>query len=424
MGNSYGSTAVEKEGGSAAAGQANLPPPLPYVEAAGISPEELAVFRLQYQAFRAGQASGAKGELAQIAAAPHTSSVSLPAGGASLDASQDPQAARPSRKVAVLGCGAFGTAMATVVARNGHNVWIYGRDPESCRLLNETRHNPKYLKEFELPSCVTATSDLAEALADTQFVFLALPAQQLPAFLKEHRDLIPNGAVLVSTAKGLYVKTKQLLSDAIFEAIDRPKQPFAILSGPSFAQEIMIGHPTTVVVASEKMYDAVSVQRLMSSLTFRVYTTQDLVGVELGGALKNPLAVGAGVIEGLGFGINTMSAYITRSCKELTQLVVAMGGKPETVAGLSGVGDLMLTAFGNLSRNRTCGIRLAKGEALQDILRDATVEGVPTAEVAVHFANACGLELPIFRVVQKVIDGRMLARDAGRELMGRPLGVE
>jgi len=162
----------------------------------------------------------------------------------------------------------------------------------------------------------------------------------------------------------------------------------------------------------------------MSSTKFRVFTSQDVIGVELGGALKNPLAVGAGIIEGLGYGINTMSAYITRSTQELQALIVAMGGRPETAAGLSGVGDLMLTAFGSLSRNRTCGMRLAKGETLEHICQGSTVEGVPTASVAVFFADQCGLDVPIFRAVDKLISGKLRPDRVGEELMSLPLTTE
>ena len=178
----------------------------------------------------------------------------------------------------------------------------------------------------------------------------------------------------------------------------------SFLSGPSFAVEIMQNMPTAVVVAARLLYHAVTIQRALSSLTFRIYSSQDLVGVQLGGALKNPLAVGAGMIEGAGFGINTLAAYVTRSSNELRSLCMAMGGDPDTITGLSGVGDLMLTAFGSLSRNRTLGQRLMKGEKLEDLLKENTVEGVPTAEVAVIYSKKCGLDTPIFDAIQKNIN--------------------
>jgi glycerol-3-phosphate dehydrogenase (NAD+) len=242
--------------------------------------------------------------------------------------------------------------------------------------------------------------------------------------VRENKHLIPPHVVFCSTAKGLYLETESLLSTATLQAFGRD-QPYAILSGPSFAKEIVTEQPTSVVVASKKLADAVMIQRVMSSTTFRIYASQDTVGVELGGALKNPLAIGAGMIEGLGFGINTQCAYVTRSCAELTALSVAMGGRPETIAGLAGVGDLMLTAFGSLSRNRSCGIRLVKGEAVKDILASSTVEGVPTAKVAVAFAERCNLHLPIFRTVANILDGKLKASEfLMSSMMTRPLTME
>lgn len=376
-----------------------------------ISIEELNLFRMQYQAFRTGKAAGAKGEI-------HDSYVTH------LAASSACEPEKPVTGVTVLGAGAYGTAMATVIARNGHQVKLYARDEEQVRTVNETRRNPKYLCEFDLPAGIRATSSLQDALEDAELVYLALPAQKVPQFLKDNKDLIKPTTILVNTAKGLYLETRQLLSDAVYEALDRERQPLVLLSGPSFAKEIMEGHPTTVVCASQKLYHAVRIQKLMSSAKFKVFTSQDVIGVELGGALKNPLAVGAGIIEGLGFGINTMTAYITRATNELTSLIVAMGGQPQTASGLSGVGDLMLTAFGSLSRNRTCGMRLAKGETLKQICNDTTVEGVPTAQVAVYFADQCGLDVPIFRTVEKMIAGKLKPERAAEELMTLPLTTE
>mmetsp|Transcript_19851 Transcript_19851/g.35940 ORF Transcript_19851/g.35940 Transcript_19851/m.35940 type:complete len:272 (-) Transcript_19851:319-1134(-) len=243
----------------------------------------------------------------------------------------------------------------------------------------------------------------------------ALPAQKSPDFFKEHKDVIPDTVLICSTAKGLYLRSKCLLSEAILgpDGLGR-EQPLAFLSGPSFAVQIMQETPTAVVVGAKFMPHAVAIQRWLSSMSFRVYTTQDTVGVELGGALKNPLAVGAGMIEGMGMGINTMAAMVTRATKELMKLCTAMGGKAETISGLAGIGDLMLTAFGDLSRNRTCGMRIIQGEKLEDILATTTVEGVPTAEVAMHFGQLCGLEdeLPIFTAVAGILAGTMKPEEA------------
>eukprot|EP00927_Polykrikos_kofoidii_P005258 TRINITY_DN12095_c0_g3_i1.p1 TRINITY_DN12095_c0_g3~~TRINITY_DN12095_c0_g3_i1.p1 ORF type:complete len:377 (+),score=50.69 TRINITY_DN12095_c0_g3_i1:165-1133(+) len=321
--------------------------------------------------------------------------------------------------------GAFGTAMAVLAARNGHEVCAFVRKAEQRDAINTEHKNPgaKGLEDFELSGNIVAVSTVAEAVTGATIIMHALPAQVTPAFIREHRSVIPPTAIFCSTCKGLYLANNCFLSDAIHEAFDR-KQAFAILSGPSFAKQILQGHPTAVVVASSLLYHAVSVQRALSGTTFRIYASQDVTGVELGGALKNPLAIGAGMIEGGGLGINTMAAYLTRACRELKMLCGAMGGKPETISGLSGIGDLMLTAFGELSRNRTCGIRLSKGEKIEDICKTTTVEGVPTARVAINFARKCNLELPIFEVVAGILDGTVKPEDAPNLLMSRPLHIE
>lgn len=328
-------------------------------------------------------------------------------------------------KIGVLGAGAFGTSMAMTAARRGHQVTLWARDAQQVQSIQETRRNPKYgLQDFELPDNLQATNSLEDACKDATILILALPAQRIPGFLKDHLDCIDPKTILCNTAKGLYVPTQQLLSDAILEAIGRSDQPFCVLSGPSFAIEIMQNMPTAVVVASKLLYHAVTVQRALSSLTFRVYSSQDLVGVQLGGALKNPLAIGAGMIEGSGFGINTLAAYVTRSSNELRALCVAMGGDTDTITGLSGIGDLMLTAFGSLSRNRTLGQKLMQGAKLEDLTREKTVEGVPTAEVAVVYARKCGLETPFFDAIHKLLSGEVNPKEAHMLLMNRPLKSE
>lgn len=326
-------------------------------------------------------------------------------------------------KVAVLAAGAFGMAMATIAARRGHGVVIYAREADTVNAINTTRHNPKVFPSHELLLQISATTSVVDATRDAKIVIVCLPAQLTPDFLARYKDAIPSDALLVVTCKGLYLKTKQLLSVPILEALDRD-QPLCFLSGPSFAQELMDNAPTAVVVASTYLYHAVYVQRALSTVNFRIYSSQDIIGVQLGGALKNPLAIGAGMIEGAGFGINTLAAYVTRSSLELQKLCVAMGGQPITISGLSGIGDLMLTAFGSLSRNRSCGLRIIKGERVEDILKETTVEGVPTAEVAVHFAEQCGLDLPIFRAVNATLKGKIKREDLQDLLMNRPLKSE
>eukprot|EP00536_Pseudo-nitzschia_multiseries_P011563 jgi/Psemu1/206208/e_gw1.402.29.1 len=231
--------------------------------------------------------------------------------------------------------------------------------------------------------------------------------------------------LLVSTAKGLYLLTKQLVGHAILDALQRASQPMCFLSGPSFAEEIVRGDPTSIVIASDRLYLASKMQRVMSNDThFRVYTSDDPIGVQLGGALKNPLAVGAGMIAGLGFGSNTLSAMVTRASRELCDLVIAMGGQARTVDGLSGIGDMMLTCYSSQSRNQRCGQRLVRGESVEDIQKEFTVEGVPTADVAVEYADMCGLECPIFRMVHALIHKQITPDEAFSQLMSQRLRSE
>jgi len=330
-------------------------------------------------------------------------------------------------KIAVIGSGQFGTALASCAARNGHDVVLYARNEQVVESINEHHRNPRYLCDFELANNIRATSSVEEAISGAALLILCLPAQTIPDWLESMRHLIGSDTVICNTAKGLYLKDSTLLSSACSKALGEDKcsvQPYTVLSGPSFAKEIMHNQPTAVVVASKQHEHAVAVQKLLTTALFRCYTSHDIVGVELGGALKNPLAIGAGVIEGLGMGINTMAAYVTRSSTELQMLCQAMGGLPETISGLSGVGDLMLTAFGDLSRNRALGKRLSRGDALEDIIAGVTVEGVPTAAVAVKLAEAHGLDLPIFRAVAAILDSSMSVEEAQQFLLGRPVKLE
>jgi len=265
-----------------------------------------------------------------------------------------------------------------------------------------------------------------EALSGSSLVIHAIPVQKSPAFLANVSSLIPDDLPVLSTSKGIYVETQELMCEVIPAALGRPKHPTAFLSGPSFAKEMMQGFPTTGVVASRDEEISKRIQLLLSTKLFRLYRTTDVVGLEIGGALKNPLAIGAGAVEGFGYGYNTRAALVTRGCSEMRRLSMAMGGQPETLAGLSGVGDLMLTAFGTLSRNRTVGYRLGKGEKLQDILLSMgeVAEGVSTAGVVVKLAEKYNLDLPIFRTVHQLLEGTITADEALDLVMDRPLKGE
>lgn len=328
-----------------------------------------------------------------------------------------------TKRVVVVGGGSFGTALATMAGRKGHQVVLLMRDDALASSLNTSRRNERYFPDILLPETVSASTNAKESLLSADLIILALPAQTVVSFLEENQAHIRKDTLLCNSAKGLYLKENCLLSEAIPRALGRD-QPYCVLSGPSFAAEMMQNRPTAVVAASVFLYHAVSVQRALSSSTFKVFTSQDLLGVQLGGSLKNPLAIGAGIIEGLGLGINTMAFYITRCSIELMELCKAMGGDPSTISGLSGIGDLMLTCFGEQSRNRTCGSRLAAGESIADITANTTVEGVFSAKVAVTYADACGLKLPIFRTVAAILAGEMTIQEAENHLMELPLSKE
>jgi glycerol-3-phosphate dehydrogenase (NAD+) len=337
------------------------------------------------------------------------------------------------QKIVVIGAGAYGTAMAYTAAANNHDVVLYMRDEQQCQGLNDTGYNPKYLSEYPLTTDgnkirgIFKIEDLREEMKTPKVIMiLALPCQKTPDWIREHRAMIPPDVLICSTAKGLYLKTKQLIGHAILDSLDCAEQPLVFLSGPGFAAKIVQGFPTSVVVASDQLFQAVRLQTLLSNQkSFRVYTSQDPIGVQLGGALKYPLAVGAGMIAGMGFGINTLPASVTRASRELCDLCIAMGGNPKTIDGLSGIGDLMLTCFSSQSRNQRCGQRLMKGEAIEDIQKDFTVEGVATADVAIAYANLCGLELPLFEIVHALIHKKVTPEEAVAQLiMGRPLHQE
>jgi glycerol-3-phosphate dehydrogenase (NAD+) len=316
--------------------------------------------------------------------------------------------------------------MAQVAARAGHEVVLYARDKKQVEDINLLHKNVKMLGklgDFELLPNIRATTDLAEAVSGVTVIIHSIPAQLTPRFLAENKDIIPPTACIVITSKGLYVPTEQLMYDAVLDAMGR-EQPLAILSGPSFAREMMSDFPTAVTVACHDPEWASYIQHVISSGTFRVYTTTDVLGVQLGGALKNPLAIGAGMLEGLGFGSNTLAGFLTRGCSEMRKLSVAMGGKAETLNGLSGVGDLMLTAYGALSRNRQVGTRLAKGESLADICREMTCEGVPTASVAIKLAEEYQLNLPNFRMIAAILAGKVTLEQARHVIMSQPLHAE
>lgn len=326
-------------------------------------------------------------------------------------------------KVVIFGGGSFGTAMGVAIARQHPNVKIVLllRDPYLCRDINQKHRNTRYLPDDELPDTVTATTCAAEAISGAQFAIHAVPVQHSRAFLASIKDVLPADLPLISVSKGVEVTTGQVMSDLIPSALGR-RQPAAFLSGPSFAKEVMAQRPTGIVAASRDKALSRKVQWLFASSTMRVSTSNDVIGVEICGALKNVLAIAAGIVEGLNLGNNAMAALIAQGCAEIRWLAEKMGAKPATVSGLSGLGDIMLTCYGSLSRNRSVGVRLGQGEALKDILESSSqvAEGVATAAVVVSLARRFRVQLPVLTAVAQVLEGHISAAEAVAEIMNLP----
>jgi glycerol-3-phosphate dehydrogenase (NAD(P)+) len=323
--------------------------------------------------------------------------------------------------IAVLGAGSWGTALAVHLARLGHDVRLWGRDAALVARLVEARENADYLPGVTLVDAVRPTVSIDDAVAAATLVVVAVPSQGLRAVVHRAVAIAPAGVPFVSAAKGLEHGTLYPMSQVIADEAG-PTRPVAVLSGPTFAAEVAAGLPTAVVVASSSAEAACLVQREFRGPSLRLYATDDVAGVEIGGALKNVVAIAAGVVESLGLGHNAMAALITRGLVEISRLATAMGGRPDTLAGLSGLGDLVLTCTGHRSRNRQVGIELGRGRSLDDILRGQRMvaEGLRTAQAALDLGARHGVELPITEQMQAVIDGVRTPKAALAELMVRP----
>ena len=301
-------------------------------------------------------------------------------------------------RVAVVGAGSWGTALSTVLSKQGHDVCLWAFEPEVAEQITQDRENVSYLPGFKLPENLQSTADLAMALRGAEIVVSVSPAQVVGRVMAEAAAHIEDDALIVSASKGIETTTLRRMEEVISDVLS-PAQTdgFTVLSGPSFALEVANGTPTAVVVASASASAALAVQDLFQTDHFRVYTGTDVIGVELGGALKNVTALGAGVAAGLGCGKNTLAALITRGLAEMRRLGVAMGAQAATFSGLTGMGDLVLTCTGAMSRNRTVGYRLGQGEALETILGEmsAVAEGIETTHAVHDLAAKYGVEMPI-----------------------------
>jgi glycerol-3-phosphate dehydrogenase (NAD(P)+) len=327
-------------------------------------------------------------------------------------------------QIAVIGAGAWGTGLAIVLGRKGtHRVHLWAHEPEVCDSIARSRVNEKFLSGRQIPESVAATTDLAAALNGAQIVVSVMPSQHCRNLFERMRALIPPQALVISATKGLEDGSLQRMTEVIAQTLQRrEKESIGALSGPTFALEVARGDPTAITVASQDADLLREVQQEFSDPTFRVYTNADVIGVELGGALKNIIAIAAGICDGLGFGHNSIAALITRGLAEMTRLVVACGGRAETMAGLAGLGDLVLTCTGGLSRNRSVGVELGRGRKLPEILgsmHGMVAEGVFTTTAAVGLALARGVEMPITEQMHAILYQGKSPREAIRELMTR-----
>lgn len=330
-------------------------------------------------------------------------------------------------RIAIIGAGNWGTALGIVAGRAGHDVCLWSRNTEVVESINLERVNRVYLSSETIPESVRATNDINEALGDAEFVLLASPSHATRGLLEVMLPSLRPEMLFISATKGIEIETGKRISEVLTEvAAERFTPRFVCLSGPSFAQEVVAGQPTAIVAASEKIDESRAVQALWSFENLRVYTNADVTGTELGGAVKNVMAVAAGMVSGLGLGTNSVAALITRGLAEMTRLGLALGAHRETMMGLAGLGDLVLTCTGSLSRNRFVGQELGKGRPLVAIVAgmQEVAEGVKTTRAVKHLAEKLGVEMPITNEVHEVLYEGKTASDAVEELMMRPLRGE
>lgn len=331
------------------------------------------------------------------------------------------------KRIAVIGAGSWGTALALVAARNQHDVRLWAREVEVAEGIQTLHKNPYYLSDIALPDNIRATTSLEEALADTHFVLIVVPSHAMREVVTRMGAYLSEDTVIVSATKGVENDTLMRMSEVINDVMgDRFAPRIAVLSGPSFAREVAEGNPTAVTVASKDAHCIAEAQQDLSLNVFRIYTNDDVVGVEISGAVKNVVAIGAGVVRGLGLGTNTVAAIITRGLAEVTRLALALGAKHETMAGLAGLGDLVLTCTGELSRNRHVGVELGRGRKLADILAEMreVAEGVKTTRAIYQLSRRLQVDMPITASIYALLYEDKTALEAANELMGRPLKRE
>lgn len=331
------------------------------------------------------------------------------------------------KRIAIIGAGSWGTALSIVAARAGHQVKLWARNPEIVDSINRNHVNSVYLAGSAVPSNVWATSDIPEVLENAELVVLAAPSHATRGLLVSMLPKLQSEMIVVSATKGIEIDTGKRISQLVSEIVPDAARPrFVCLSGPSFAKEVVARHPTAVVAASDDSEAANIVQSELSYENLRIYTNDDVVGTELGGSVKNVMAIAAGIVAGLGFGSNSVAALITRGLVEITRLGLSEGAKVDTLMGLAGLGDLVLTCTGSLSRNRFVGYELGKSRSLEEISAgmNEIAEGVKTTLAVKRLADRLRVEMPVTNEVHAVLYEKKSAGDAARELMSRPLKDE
>ncbi len=322
-------------------------------------------------------------------------------------------------KIAVLGAGSWGTALSLVLADNGYIVNLWGRDRDTLKLIDETRENKKYLPGVKLPENIIIENDLEKALYSSKIIILAVPSQAVREICKQMKNYINNDNIVVNTAKGLEIKTLNRISEVIKEELNINN--ISILSGPSHAEEVGMRQPTAIVAAAKERKVAETIQDTFMSSYFRVYTNPDVIGVELGGALKNVIALATGISDGLGFGDNSKAALMTRGLTEIARLGNKLGGELPTFAGLSGFGDLVVTCTSMHSRNRRAGIQIGKGKPIEQVLSDMgmVVEGIKTTKAAYEIAQKYDVEVPITTQLYEILFNNLSPKQGVKNLMER-----
>lgn len=331
------------------------------------------------------------------------------------------------KQLAVVGAGSWGTALAIALASRCQTIRQWARDGEQASRIMQSRQNAKYLPGFQLPENVYVSADLCEVVSGANTVLLAVPSAHMRVTTEALRPFAESDALFVSASKGIEGKTLCRMSEVLCDTLGEPAaQRVAVLSGPTFAREVAAGEPAALVVSSQNCRIAQEIQQGFSTPTLRLYSSSDVVGVEIGAALKNVVAIGAGVCRGLGLGSNSVAALVTRGLAEIMRLAVAMGANPGTLSGLAGLGDLVLTATGDLSRNRFVGIQLGQGRQLSAILKEMSMiaEGVSTCHAARQLGLNHQVDLPIVNRMYEILYEGKDPSEAIRELMDRPLTIE